>query len=62
MNMILCSEPCRHQRDGVCSLEGEGTITNAAINGCCYFAPREGKTKQAGEKYADTDSKYVQDI
>ncbi len=61
MNMILCSEPCIHQQDGVCSLEGEGRITNAA-GGCCYFAPNHKKLTQTGEYNADTNGKYVQDI
>ena len=41
MNMILCSEPCVHQQDGCCGLNGAGLITNAALSPCRYFSPKD---------------------
>lgn len=39
MNMILCSEPCMHQHDGCCALDGAGVITNSLLSPCRYFTP-----------------------
>ncbi|MFT3950717.1 MAG: hypothetical protein QM689_01920 [Oscillospiraceae bacterium] len=41
MNMVYCTERCRHQKDGYCILEYGATVTNA-VDGmceCCYFSP-----------------------
>jgi hypothetical protein len=37
MNMIICNEKCRHQKDGYCALTGMAQITNALASPCCYF-------------------------
>ncbi|MCL2077147.1 MAG: hypothetical protein FWH08_01925 [Oscillospiraceae bacterium] len=37
MNLIICNESCRHQRDGYCCLEGSSQITNALASPCCYY-------------------------
>lgn len=37
MNMIICSENCKHQKDGYCCLEGEMYVTNALSSPCRYY-------------------------
>ena len=37
MNMIVCSNDCRYQKDGYCCLEGRAVITNAVSSPCCYY-------------------------
>jgi len=37
MNLIICNERCRHQKEGYCSLEGSSQITNALASPCCYY-------------------------
>lgn len=41
MNMILCDENCRHQKDGYCCLEEWGKLTDALSSPCCYFEEKE---------------------
>lgn len=43
MNMIICNEKCRHQKDGYCALTGMAQITNALSSPCCYY---EANTKK----------------
>ncbi|MCL2071659.1 MAG: hypothetical protein FWH07_05430 [Oscillospiraceae bacterium] len=43
MNMIICNEKCRHQKEGYCALTGMAQITNALASPCCYY--EEGATK-----------------
>lgn len=37
MNMIVCGNDCRYQKDGYCCLEGRAVITNAVSSPCCYY-------------------------
>ena len=37
MNMIICNEKCRHQKEGYCALNGTAQITNALASPCCYY-------------------------
>lgn len=39
MNMIMCSENCKHQCDGYCCLVECGNVSDSDSNnsGCCYF-------------------------
>lgn len=37
MNMIVCGNDCRYQKDGYCCLEGRAVITNAVSTPCCYY-------------------------
>ncbi|MBQ8791717.1 MAG: hypothetical protein IJZ51_10470 [Ruminiclostridium sp.] len=58
MNMIICSEPCRHQSDGCCLLKGAGVITNASLSPCRYFTPKDDDPNnyyrcKKGDGYAD---------
>lgn len=40
MNLLPCSQPCRHQRDGYCVLEGTQRIQS--LHRCCpYFVDRK---------------------
>lgn len=41
MNLILCSENCRHQKDGYCCLREYGKITDVISSPCVYFDKRE---------------------
>lgn len=41
MNLILCSENCKHQKDGYCCLEEYGAITDVISSPCAYFDERE---------------------
>ena len=41
MNMILCGENCRHQKDGYCCLEEWGRLNDARSSPCCYFEEKE---------------------
>ncbi|HBH95958.1 MAG TPA: hydroxymyristoyl-ACP dehydratase [Ruminococcaceae bacterium] len=47
MNLIPCSENCRHQKDGYCCLEEYGAITDAAASPCAYFAEKEKVSENA---------------
>jgi hypothetical protein len=47
MNLIICNEGCRHQKDGYCCLEGSSQITNALASPCCYY--EETTTKDKGK-------------
>ncbi len=47
MNMIICGEPCEHQHDGCCGLQGAGIITNAALSPCRYFSPKDKLSARA---------------
>lgn len=40
MNLILCSENCKHQKDGYCCLEEYGAITDVISSPCAYFDER----------------------
>ncbi len=51
MNMIVCGNDCRYQKDGYCCLEGRAVITNAVSSPCCYYE----KTGKPGE-VPDRDS------
>lgn len=37
LNLILCSENCKHQKDGYCCLEEYGAITDVISSPCAYF-------------------------
>lgn len=50
MNLILCSEPCCHQKDGYCRLEGNAKITNALASPCCYFQSTDENNKKKENK------------
>lgn len=43
MNLILCNENCKHQKDGYCALEAPGTVHMSSSN-CCYFECENIKT------------------
>lgn len=58
MNMILCSEPCVHQHDGCCGLNGTGIITNAALSPCRYFTPQDS-TQYADRKNTEKRDKHA---
>ena len=45
MNLILCSENCKHQKDGYCCLEEYGAITDVISSHCAYF---DEKTEGTG--------------
>ncbi|MCL2019689.1 MAG: hypothetical protein FWG70_08025 [Oscillospiraceae bacterium] len=47
MNLIICNEGCRHQRDGYCCLEGSSQITNALASPCCYYEEENGSPTTA---------------
>ena len=36
MNLLPCSQPCRHQKDGYCIMEGTQPVQQAAGD-CPYF-------------------------
>lgn len=41
MNLILCSENCKHQKDGYCCLDEYGRITDVISSPCVYFDERK---------------------
>ena len=45
--MILCSENCVYQIDGICTLEHTAIPTAGALDICCYFLP---KNQAPGER------------
>ncbi|MCL2108454.1 MAG: hypothetical protein FWH20_03800 [Oscillospiraceae bacterium] len=49
MNLIICNESCRHQKEGYCGLEGSSQITNALASPCCYYESA-GKSKEVKNK------------
>ena len=36
MNLLSCGKPCRHQKDGYCTMEGTQPIRQATAD-CPYF-------------------------
>ena len=52
MNFILCSENCKHQKDGYCCLDEYGKVTDVISSPCVYFDGRDSEEKTEG-----TDSK-----
>jgi len=36
MNLVLCSESCRWQQDGICTLDDITHIT-CNVSGCCHY-------------------------
>lgn len=50
MNMIVCGNNCRYQKDGYCCLEGRAVITNAVSTPCCYYeSPAEPSDASSGK-------------
>lgn len=45
MNLILCSENCKHQKDGYCCLDEYGRITDVISSPCVYFDERKENTE-----------------
>ena len=41
MNFILCSENCKHQKDGYCCLDEYGRVTDVISSPCVYFDSRD---------------------
>ena len=39
MNLIICTQKCRHQRGGYCQLDEPAPIICSANQHCCYFDP-----------------------
>lgn len=37
MNLIICGEDCKHQKEGYCCLEDIAKITDAVTTSCCYY-------------------------
>ena len=38
VNITCCSEPCRYQREGLCTLPPNACL-GQKTGGCCYFEP-----------------------
>lgn len=61
MNFILCSENCKHQKDGYCCLEEYGQITDVTSSTCAYFDERDEKAEikdsEKEKHYNDKDRK-----
>ena len=52
MNLILCSENCKHQKDGYCCLDEYGRITDVISSPCVYFdEKKEDKDDNNGESH-----------
>lgn len=49
MNLILCSENCKHQKDGYCCLDEYGRVTDVLSSPCVYFDSREDAEKTGGD-------------
>ncbi|MCL1867038.1 MAG: hypothetical protein FWF82_06480 [Oscillospiraceae bacterium] len=52
MNMIICNEKCRHQKEGYCGLNGTAQITNALASPCCYYEESDKKGGGVNDKTA----------
>lgn len=48
MNLILCSENCKHQKDGYCCLNEYGKVTDVISSPCVYFDSRDSEDKPQG--------------
>lgn len=48
MNLILCSENCKHQKDGYCCLDEYGRVTDVISSPCVYFDSRDSDGKSEG--------------
>ncbi len=58
MNLILCNEKCRYQKEGYCGLEGSAKITNALTSPCCYFDPPENAPERRNKLDKDKRDIY----
>lgn len=52
MNLIPCHNPCKHQRDGYCTLCGVSEPATSRECGCGYFIPLPSSAKHGGERGA----------
>ena len=50
MNMIVCGNDCRYQKDGYCCLEGRAVITNAVSSPCCYYERKNDGEENGNDK------------
>lgn len=50
MNLILCSENCKHQKNGYCCLDEYGRITDVISSPCVYFDEREEEKGSNGSR------------
>jgi hypothetical protein len=46
MSLIVCSEPCRHQKDGYCALDSITRLTNGASTVCGYYEAAVSATEE----------------
>ena len=53
MNLILCSENCKHQKDGYCCLREYGKITDVISSPCVYYDEKDEKDERDDEDDKD---------
>lgn len=49
MTLIPCGQPCRHQREGYCTLEGTPPVQQVG-SGCPYFHPQQDALPRSKEQ------------
>lgn len=56
MNLIACSKNCLHQKNGYCSLEGAGALTQSLDQECGYYQCVE---KQKDQSQTENSNRVV---
>jgi len=41
--LINCTENCVHQKNGICTMESVGTLSNTTNKGCEFYIERKNK-------------------
>ncbi len=53
MNLILCSENCKHQKDGYCCLDEYGRITDVISSPCVFFDKKDDIADEREDSFYD---------
>ena len=57
MNLIPCSEQCKHQKEGYCGFDEAGVISQqlgTGLTGCVYFAGKDKPVSKSLPKEFDS--------
>ncbi len=58
MNMVTCTERCKHQRDGFCHLENGASPSASTNRECCFYEPVIVQKKQISGNKQETSPQF----
>lgn len=53
MNLICCTQNCKHQQDGYCVLDQIARLTNSGTSPCGYFEEKDPPSTQNSQHIQD---------